>query len=64
MAEGLLTPEEAGQLLNIHPETVRLWARQGRIPALKVGNRWRFDREAILRTLKGNAAESQARMGL
>ena len=64
MAEPLLTPEEAGQLLNIHTETVRLWARQGRIPAMKVGNRWRFDREAILRTLRGNAAENQARMGL
>lgn len=62
MSETLLNPEEAGRLLNLHPETVRLMARQGRLPALRVGNRWRFDREELLKKLRGD--QEQARMSL
>lgn len=40
--EKALTSEEAGELLQIHPKTVQKWARQGKIPARKFGDLWRF----------------------
>ena len=39
----LITVQEAAELLGYHPEHVRRLARQGRLPAVKVGARvWCF----------------------
>lgn len=38
----LLTPEEAAAALQLRPRTVVLLCRQGRIPAEKIGGRWRI----------------------
>ncbi len=38
----LLTTTEAAAYLRVHPETVRTWARNGVIPAVKFGNRGGF----------------------
>ncbi|MGB2711288.1 MAG: helix-turn-helix domain-containing protein [Conexibacter sp.] len=38
----LLTPTEAGQRLRLHPKTVVRMARDGRLPATKIGTGWRF----------------------
>ena len=43
----LLTIEQVAQFLQLQPETVRSMARHGRIPALRVGRLWRFDRKQI-----------------
>jgi excisionase family DNA binding protein len=43
----LMTIEQVAQFLQLQPETVRTMARQGRIPALRVGRLWRFDRKQI-----------------
>jgi len=40
--ERLLTAAEAAELLRIHPKTVLLFARTGRLPALRMGRLWRF----------------------
>lgn len=64
MTEALLKAEEAARLLSLHVETVKLMAREGRIPAVKIGNRWRFDPAKIRDWLDGRAADGQARMGL
>ncbi len=37
-----LTPIEAGLYLNLHVRTIHRLAKNGLIPALKVGRRWRF----------------------
>ena len=44
-----LTTEEAADYLRVHVNTVRRWAREGTIPAAKLGNRggFRFRREAL-----------------
>ena len=34
---------ETAQYLNLKPDTVRVMARQKRIPAIKMGHIWRFD---------------------
>lgn len=60
----LLKPEEVADMLSLHPETVRLMARNGAIPALKVGNRWRFDEDALREWLADRTTADQARMGL
>lgn len=39
-----LTPEEVAQYLEIEPSVVRQWAAQGRIPAVRDGDAWRFEK--------------------
>jgi excisionase family DNA binding protein len=38
---------EAGQRLNIHPESVRRLIRQGRLPAYKFANKWLIERDVL-----------------
>jgi excisionase family DNA binding protein len=51
--EWLRTPE-AARYLGVHIETIRRWAREGAIPAAKLGNRggFRFKREDLDRFLE------------
>lgn len=44
----LLDAEQAAAYLGLQPDTVRLWARQRRLPAIKLGKLWKF-RESALR---------------
>ena len=38
-----LTVAQAAELLQLDPDTLRLLARQGKVPAASVGRQWRFD---------------------
>lgn len=40
--EPILTSEQAAAFLQIHPKTLQRMARQGRVPAYRVGDLWRF----------------------
>ena len=40
--ERLLEPKEVSELLGIHLDTVRRYLREGKIKAIKLGNRWRI----------------------
>lgn len=40
--EPLWTVEDVSNYLRLRPETVRLMARQSKIPCIKVGRVWRF----------------------
>ena len=40
--ERLLDCGEVARLLHLHPKTVERMAREGRLPAFKVGKRWLF----------------------
>ena len=42
----LLGAEEVAALLGVKESTIWRWCREGRLPALKVGKRWRVRREA------------------
>ena len=35
----LLTIKEAAQLINVHPNTLRNWEREGKIQAVRIGSR-------------------------
>jgi hypothetical protein len=44
----LLNTLQAAQLLACHPDTLRLWRKQGRGPKwFKIGSRYRYSPEAI-----------------
>lgn len=43
----LLTPAQAAERLRLHPKTVVRMARDGRLPAIKIGTGWRFHPEQI-----------------
>lgn len=46
----LLTVEEVAEMLRINKSTVYRMAKQGRLPATRVGRQWRF-RESVLEGL-------------
>jgi DNA repair protein RadD len=56
---GWLRTPEAARYLGVHIETIRRWAREGTIPAAKLGNRggFRFRREDLDAFLERRRAE-------
>jgi len=52
----ILTAKEVAEYLNIHPLTVHKYAREGKIPAFKIGTDWRFHRKFIDRWIKEKSA--------
>lgn len=49
----LLSPHEAAELLGLHVRTVRRYIREGRLDAVRVGNRYRISRESLEALLDG-----------
>lgn len=47
MCEPLITADQAAELLTLHPKTVKRLAKEGLLPAMKIGRVWRF-RESSL----------------
>ena len=48
----ILTAKEVAEYLNIHPLTVHKYAREGKIPAFKIGTDWRFHKRFIEKWIK------------
>ncbi len=44
----VLTVKEVCELLRVHPSTVYKLVRQGKLPSFRVGNEWRFRKDAIM----------------
>ena len=51
--EPLLTDEQAGELLGLHPKTLQRLARTGQIPAHRIGRFWRYRASELDRWLAG-----------
>lgn len=58
---GLLTPPEAAERLRLHPKTVVRMAREGRLPAVKVGTGWRFHPDRL--TVEPRPSPQTTRVG-
>jgi excisionase family DNA binding protein len=43
----IMTVSELANYLRLHEQTVYKMAKEGRVPAYKVGNRWRFRKGVI-----------------
>ena len=51
----LLTIKEAAMLIRVHPNTLRNWEREGKIEAVRIGNRRdrRFTKDSLMMTIEG-----------
>jgi excisionase family DNA binding protein len=47
LLETYLDVDEAARRLRIHPESVRRLIRQGKLPAIKFGNKWLLERATL-----------------
>lgn len=54
---------DAAALLHLHPKRVQLLARQRKLPAVRVGRKWLFRRQAIERLLHVQPALADAEGG-
>jgi excisionase family DNA binding protein len=43
----IMTTKEIAKYLKLHEITICKYAAQGRIPAIRIGRVWRFDKDAI-----------------
>ena len=55
------TVEEVAQTLRLAPFTVRKWARDSKIPAVKIGRAWMFDINHVELALKATGNNRLAR---
>ena len=54
----IMTIEEVAEYLGLHPLTVRRLAREGEIPAFKVGRQWRVKRELFDRWMTDRSMQN------
>ena len=54
----IMTVDEVAEYLNLHPLTVRRLARDGEIPAFKVGRQWRIKRELLEKWIADRSAQN------
>ena len=55
----ILTVEQIAELIGVTPYTVRQWARDRKIPALRLGKYWRFRESSIRQWLAEQEREAQ-----
>lgn len=60
-AEGseVMDLKQASDFLQIHEGTVREMAKNGKLPARKVGREWRFSRTALIEWLNYTAVQEE-----
>lgn len=58
----LMTVEELGQYLRFAKRTIYRLLKRGSIPAIKIGNKWRFDKEVIDKWLHQKMGKAKARI--
>jgi excisionase family DNA binding protein len=52
----IMTTKEVAEYLKLHQITVCKYAAEGKIPAIRIGRVWRFDKEAIDRWIAEGTA--------
>lgn len=55
------TPHEVARMLQIHPFTVTRLAREGKLPAFKVGGMWRFRKDQFERWMTATRGRPNTR---
>jgi excisionase family DNA binding protein len=50
----IMTTKEVAEYLNLHEITVGKYAAQGKIPAVRIGKVWHFDKNALDEWLGGD----------
>lgn len=49
----IMTTKEVAKYLRLHEISILKYASEGKIPAVRIGSRWRFDKEAIDKWIRG-----------
>ena len=57
--ERVLNTEEAAALLQIHPKTLQKMAREGTVPAFRIGDLWRFRASALDEWLRSGVSSNR-----
>ena len=57
----IMTSKDVAEYLNLHPLTVHRYAREGKIPAFKIGADWRFHRKYIERWIREKPDNQRSR---
>ena len=52
-----LSAREVAARFGLHPETIRRWARRGKLPAFHTGLMWRFDVSDVESALRAETLE-------
>ncbi|MFA5361880.1 MAG: helix-turn-helix domain-containing protein [Candidatus Omnitrophota bacterium] len=52
MMKEIMTAKDVAEYLHIHTLTVHKYAREGKIPAFKIGTDWRFHKKYIEKWIK------------
>ena len=50
----LYTVEEGAKILSVHPDTLRIWLRTGKIKGVKLGRGWRIPETELEALTKRN----------
>jgi excisionase family DNA binding protein len=59
MDERYMTSEQAAKALQIHYNTLRKWLKDGTLPGVKLGTRWRVSVAAIDKLMEQRAKEPE-----
>lgn len=57
--EQLLSVQQVAEYLQVNRSTVYDWAQKGKLPAIKLGQMWRFRRSELDTWLESHKVESQ-----
>lgn len=60
-ASQLLTPKEVADWLKVTPDWVKEMARDGEMPAMKLGRYWRFSRPTVAAWLEERQQKTHTR---
>jgi excisionase family DNA binding protein len=55
----LLTAQELAEILKVNEQTIYRWAREGKLPRVKIGSSIRFDREQVRSWLEAQEVEAR-----
>ena len=62
--EPLLTDVQVAQMLRLHQKTVQKLARNGEIPAIRIGRYWRFSPSALQRWINVQSLRQSSTKGI
>ena len=49
----IMTTQEVAEYLKLHPITICKYAAEGKIPSIRIGRVWRFDKDVINKWITG-----------
>jgi excisionase family DNA binding protein len=58
MEKELMNIQEAAAFLGVNEEVLRRWARDGRLPAGKLGREWRFSRRQLIAFVEAGGTQN------